>query len=40
MLVASRFELAVSTALKYIQWYMHHVSGTMYEALSELSNVV
>lgn len=25
---------------KYIQWYMHQVSGTVYEAVHELRNVV
>lgn len=40
MLVASQCELAVFTAPKYIQWYMHQVSGTVYEAVNELRDVV
>lgn len=40
VLVASQCDLAVSTAPKYIQWYVHQVSGTVYEAVSELSDGV
>lgn len=36
MLVASQYELAVSTAPKYIQWYVRQLSGTVSEAVSDL----
>lgn len=35
MLVASQCELAVSTAPKYIQWYVCQLSGTVSEAVSD-----
>lgn len=38
--MASQCDLAVSTAPKYIQWHVHQVSGTVYEAVSELSDGV
>lgn len=40
MLVASQCELAVSTAPKYIQWYVRQLSDTVSEAVSDLWDTV